>query len=559
MKRTMKKISAIIISIALLITFMPSASAITTTPSKTNMMSPFAPYPKTITITAGRILNRGQQYAKGESGTKNGYLDLIKKKLNVQIKVVWETIPQQYNMKLALCIAGGNIPDTFIIQGDNMLTFRALIEGQQLADLTTIYNKCIGGQSANLLKTINTKEVLKYMTVNNKIYGITQPGNGFNYDMLWVRNDWLKKLDLSVPKTLDDIKNVAKAFVEKKPGGQDNTIGLAINPQHPIHRSDSYYSASPVANSVGSFPYSWIKGKDGKTIYGSIAPETKTALGILAGWYKEGVLDKSFMTLKNIDEVTPYVNNNQCGMFFGGWWTPWPLADQVKKDPSIEWIPVLAPLNSQGKYLHTNPLSSPGGQVVSKKCKYPEAVIKAMNVLDEAETFRAYDNDPTILAMLKPSRDAGSGGRTISPFGAAIANNFNGVIDNAKLVNSYIKTGKVKYNALTISNKDYIEGAYQYTKKKDLTNLFQYVGHYGFDLAANLALSPVNADVPDVFMGDTESMGDLWPAMDALEDQTFVQIISNEKPLSYFDDFVKQWKKAGGDIITKEVQAAVGK
>jgi putative aldouronate transport system substrate-binding protein len=555
MKKTLKKISAIVISIALLMTFAPSVMAISSTPSKTKI----APYSKTVTITAGRILNRGQQYAKGESGTKNAYLDLIKKKVNVQIKIVWETIPQQYNQKLALCIAGGNIPDTFMIQNDNMLTFRALVEGNQLADLTSAYNKSIGGQTANLLKSVDTKEVLKYMTINNKIYGITQPGNGYNYDMLWVRNDWLKKLNLAVPKTLEDIKNVAKAFIENKPGGQDNTIGLAINPQDPINRSDGFYSASPVANSVGSFPKSWIKGKDGKVIYGSVAPETKTALGILANWYKEGILDKSFMTLKNIDEVTPYVNNSQCGMFFGGWWSPWPLADMVKKNPSIEWIPVLAPLNAQGKYLHTNPLSSPGGQVVSKKCKNPEAVIKAMNVLDEAETFRSYDNDPAVVKMLKPERDAGAGGRTISPFGASLANNFYGVLDDAKLVNSYIKTGTVKYNALTVKNKDYIEGAYQYTKKKDLTVLFQYVGHYGFNLAGNLALSPVNVDVPDVFMGDTESMGDLWPAMKSLEEQTFVQIISNEKPLSYFDDFVKQWKKAGGDIITKEVQAAVGK
>jgi hypothetical protein len=179
--------------------------------------------------------------------------------------------------------------------------------------------------------------------------------------------------------------------------------------------------------------------------------------------------------------------------------------------------------------------------------------------LDEAETFKAYDSDPSVLAMLKPSRDAGSGGRTISPFGAAIANNFKSVLDNAKLVNKYIKTGTVKYDALTIANKDYIEGAYQYTKKKDLTKLFQYVGHYGFDIAGNLTLSPVNMDVPDAFMGDTESMGDLWPAMKDLEEKVFVQIVSNEKPLSYFDEFVKQWKKSGGDIITKEVQAVAGK
>ena len=34
----------------------------------------------------------------------------------------------------------------------------------------------------------------------------------------------------------------------------------------------------------------------------------------------------------------------------------------------------------------------------------------------------------------------------------------------------------------------------------------------------------------------------------------YLQIITGEKPLDYFDEFVEQWKKLGGDTLTQEVQ-----
>jgi putative aldouronate transport system substrate-binding protein len=38
-----------------------------------------------------------------------------------------------------------------------------------------------------------------------------------------------------------------------------------------------------------------------------------------------------------------------------------------------------------------------------------------------------------------------------------------------------------------------------------------------------------------------------------------MQIITGAQPLSYFDEFVTQWRRLGGDIITAEVNAAVGR
>ncbi|MNL86936.1 hypothetical protein D3C87_2158660 [compost metagenome] len=38
-----------------------------------------------------------------------------------------------------------------------------------------------------------------------------------------------------------------------------------------------------------------------------------------------------------------------------------------------------------------------------------------------------------------------------------------------------------------------------------------------------------------------------------LESETYLKIIYGEKPIDYFDEFVKEWKANGGDQITAEV------
>ena len=34
--------------------------------------------------------------------------------------------------------------------------------------------------------------------------------------------------------------------------------------------------------------------------------------------------------------------------------------------------------------------------------------------------------------------------------------------------------------------------------------------------------------------------------------ETYIAIITGDKPISYFDEFVDKWRKAGGDTLEKE-------
>ena len=55
------------------------------------------------------------------------------------------------------------------------------------------------------------------------------------------------------------------------------------------------------------------------------------------------------------------------------------------------------------------------------------------------------------------------------------------------------------------------------------------------------------------YFSTTATMNKKMWKLKELESDAYLQIISGSKPVSYFDDFVKQWKEEGGDAITQEV------
>ena len=54
------------------------------------------------------------------------------------------------------------------------------------------------------------------------------------------------------------------------------------------------------------------------------------------------------------------------------------------------------------------------------------------------------------------------------------------------------------------------------------------------------------------YLDDTD--GELPKSLQQLEKKSFIQIIMGEKPISYFDTFVKEWYDQGGEEITEQIR-----
>ena len=50
-----------------------------------------------------------------------------------------------------------------------------------------------------------------------------------------------------------------------------------------------------------------------------------------------------------------------------------------------------------------------------------------------------------------------------------------------------------------------------------------------------------------------------WWRLEELEKKAYLEIVTGQKPLSYYDKFVEEWKRQGGEKIRSEVEKELKK
>jgi putative aldouronate transport system substrate-binding protein len=105
-----------------------------------------------------------------------------------------------------------------------------------------------------------------------------------------IRQDWLDKLNLSMPTTIDEWTTVLKAFKEQDPNGNGKPDEIPFHPDNGWWLKETSFLLG--AWGVG---YNWYL-EDGKVKYGALEPGFKEYINLLRGWYKDGLMDKEFAT-----------------------------------------------------------------------------------------------------------------------------------------------------------------------------------------------------------------------------------------------------------------------
>ncbi|MBQ6907459.1 MAG: extracellular solute-binding protein [Clostridia bacterium] len=126
------------------------------------------------------------------------------------------------------------------------------------------------------------------------IYYIPGSTSGLEADALpslgwFIRQDWLDKLGLKQPTTIEELEAVWTAFRNNDPNGngiQDEVpffsrVGGLSSLFHLFKTDESGYM---------------LDEKTGKIVYAPITPEFKTAVKKIAEWYKNGLIDEEVFT-----------------------------------------------------------------------------------------------------------------------------------------------------------------------------------------------------------------------------------------------------------------------
>ncbi|WP_158289358.1 extracellular solute-binding protein [Paenibacillus flagellatus] len=232
----------------------------------------------------------------------------LQEKLNIRLKVVSSPF-NNYNDKLNVMIASGELADLFYGDGiGNLEQFHTWIEEEivlPMSDRSAGY--------PNLDKALKRFDMYKAAT-GGKHYGLPITSYSdidkpvYNDHTMWIRKDWLDKLHLQVPTTIDEFYQVAKAFAEQDPDGNNkaDTYGYGS--------SDGSWWFYPILNAFGTSQDRYKK-VDGKWVPEVIQPETKEALAFLKKLYDEKIMDPEFM-INNGEQLIEKFVAGKVGIIF---------------------------------------------------------------------------------------------------------------------------------------------------------------------------------------------------------------------------------------------------
>ena len=173
----------------------------------------------------------------------------------------------------------------------------------------------------------NTRDILsqdpvalKAATIDGKLWGIPlTDASVTTANVLWIRQDWMDKLDIAAPKSMADVLEISRRFTEEDPDGNgvDDTIGLATS----NHCGDPSPACKVSLMGIMLIQASGSSGMAG-LVYGSVQPEMRAALLALQKMYADGQIDREF-GVKDGNQVTETIAQGKCGMEFGVWWNPY--------------------------------------------------------------------------------------------------------------------------------------------------------------------------------------------------------------------------------------------
>ena len=522
---------------------------------------PFSKYAETVTVHLGGSMNPNAKIPDGMSYEDNSYTRFLKDDLNIKVVYDWVASSSDYDEKMNLCIGSGTIPEMMNV---NATQYRALLKYDMIQPLDQYFEDYASDKLKGFVKSGG--EELKKCITNDKGEMMAIPAPSMmvgEMNEMWIRQDWLDKLGLEAPRTWDEMVKVAEAFVTQDPdgNGEDDTIGILGpgNSNHINDIGDNQFGLDPLFCSFQSYPQYWLQDEDGTVKYGSIQPETRTALEKIQKLYTDKLIDPEMLVRSNCQET---LLSGKVGIFFEPWWSGYTFADATLAGEA-DWRAYFTPLSEDGNYYTHMPDPTSKYVVVSKSCKNPEAAFKMisyqvangqhwtddgitssdMSISDFYPLWNAYDNADEIEVSTETLEKYLAGEITMDDV------DFSQHILLKSDMEAVKELKKEPYDDFSL-DKWNLDSDLAKTNLPRLVSLLVGGAPY-----VNDKYIPVY----NAYSGQTETMQAKWANLKKMEEETFAKIIMGKADISEFDTFVKNWKNQGGDQILKEINDELSK
>ncbi|MGV8980192.1 extracellular solute-binding protein [Clostridium sp.] len=425
------------------------------------------------------------------------YIGLIEKAMaeeGTKVKIQLVEMPSgNYAEKLNLMLLGKDIPDIIYFQGgDLQISQQGLLE-----DLTPYIEK--------------SKYIKPNLEPQNKMRLANYPY------LLWIkplaskvpvmRSDWFDKLTTSKKLMEDPTIDNYYAFLKEL---KTSNLGGKGSPAYALTAAGNSLELDEIFDQAFGNKSTWIKDENGKYIYNKVSNNEKEKLTFYNKLYKEGILDKEYLT-KQWDTKEKAFYENQSGVIVG---TAGKVIDiyegKIKKANAGVGLTVLPAAKGKAQgYLPIDVSKESRGIAISSTSKNKEVSFKILDFM------------------------ASEKGQMIDRLG------FEGE-------HYVIKDNKIE---LTEKSQEWYAKFWEPSKielGKELAKpLLGASGTKSLEDVNKLYTEDINFIMP-------EELSIKWDSINNLYKEFSADIITGKRPISDFDKFVAEWYKNGGEDITKQ-------
>ena len=505
-----------------------------------------------VTVTSFTRTDADTRFQGDDDIYDNNSLRYIKALFGIEYEIPWTYVQgDERDQKMNLAMAAGDIPD--LMPGIGLSMFQDMVAGDLVADITDVYEATAHPKWVKESQEWGDHQLWAYAEVDGRkmaFPSIAQAGQ--DEQILFIREDWLEKVGMEPPTTLDELEAVGEAFVTNDLGAgpPGTTVALAAS-----RDLQSWYGGlGPVFGGFGVLP-SWYTSvstftKDGQggLRFDGIEPALKDALALIRRWYEKKIISPDFFT-KGYQENRTEIEGNRVGMNYTH---PWGGVvgggmGSMANDPNASWIWIDVPAGPvrKGKN-YFSPLRT-GVFPFRKGSEHIDKILKQANfeaeiVLTpqrryhgfEGHNYQWVEGEDRVELVAGGTHGYGiiftRGGANISP-----TSNMNSI------------QWKLNYKD-TVPREEW--DAMMELLLDDPTGL-QTMQDEGWLFLAEHSLADTIRNEWNA--APTELQKEKWTSLQKLTDETYFAIITGQVSVDAFDEYVTTWKAQGGDEIVAEI------
>ena len=252
--------------------------------------------------------------------TNNGFVNTVAEESGIQMEITAVSGADSVTQR-NLRLASGDFPDVFMLDWTSIMTFTDIMQYGVQEQILAPIDQYIEPYSENMGRILEEHPDFTdaITATDGHIYGFPRFSECYHclaYPKFYIRQDWLDALNLEMPTTTDELKDVLTAFVTKDPNGngQADEIGLLGGTDFNL-----MLEYGIIGNSfVTVKPDFWLYTPDGENIEVSVTTDAyRDGLIYLNDLYANGLIDSTSFTndsdqFAQTVRLEPYVVGMYC-------------------------------------------------------------------------------------------------------------------------------------------------------------------------------------------------------------------------------------------------------